>query len=59
MGKKTDRAGLEALLDEWHWELDDEITPGEILDALVTWYGGLSSAYQIKTLISRIYGIEL
>ena len=41
------------------WEPEDELTPGEVLEALVTWYGGLASAFQIKTLISKIYGIEL
>ena len=52
-------AELEVLQDEWYWELDDEITPGEILDALVTWYGGLASACHVKSIINRIYGVEL
>lgn len=41
------------------WEPEDELTPGEVLEALIEWYGGLASAYQVKSLISRIYGIEL
>lgn len=41
------------------WEPDDELTPGEVLEALVEWYGGLATAYQVKSLISRIYGVEL
>lgn len=40
-------------------DTNDELTPGEVLEALVDWYGGLATAYQVKTLISRIYGIEL
>lgn len=40
-------------------ELDDELTPGEVLEILVEWFGGLATAYQVKSLISRIYGIEL
>lgn len=40
-------------------EPEDQLSPSEVLEALVTWYGGLATAYQVKTLISRIYGVEL
>ena len=54
---ETELAAVQEITD--CWELDDELTPGEVLEALVTWYGGLASAYQVKSLINRIYGIEL
>ena len=41
------------------WDPEDELTPGEVLDALINWYGGLATAYQVKSLVSRIYGVEL
>ena len=50
---------MQGILEFQDWELEDELTPGEILEALIEWYGGLATAYQVKSLINRIYGIEL
>ena len=40
-------------------EPEDELTPGEVLEALIGWYGGLATAYQVKSMVARIYGVEL
>lgn len=54
---ETELAAVQEMTD--CWEPEEELTPGEVLEALVNWYGGLSTAYQVKSLISRIYGVEL
>ena len=41
------------------WEPEDELNPDEVLELLINWYGGLATAYQVRSLISRIYGVEL
>jgi hypothetical protein len=35
------------------------ITPNEVLDAIVEYEGGIASGYQIRSIISRVYGVEL
>lgn len=50
---------IAALKEFTEQEPDDTLTPGEVLEALIEWYGGLATAYQVKSLISRIYGVEL
>ena len=40
-------------------EPEDELSPDEVLEALINWYGGLATAYQVKSMIARIYGVEL
>ena len=47
------------LLGEHDYDLDDELTPGEVLEILVDYNGGVATAYEIKSLIARIYGVEL
>ena len=44
---------LEALHDWYHSD------PNEVLECIVSWNGGIASAYHIKSLIGRVYGIEL
>lgn len=34
-------------------------TPREVLDAIVEWEGGIATGYHIRSLISRVYGVEL
>lgn len=41
------------------WEPEDELSPDEVLEALISWYSGLATAYQVKSMIARIYGVEL
>ena len=36
-----------------------EISWEIVFEVIVEWNGGLASAYQIKSLIRRVYGIEL
>lgn len=50
---------MEALRDWYHSYPNEVLTPGEVLDCIVSWNGGIASAYHIKSLIGRVYGIEL
>lgn len=34
-------------------------TPNEVLDAIVEWEGGIATGYHIRSIISRVYGVEL
>ena len=36
-----------------------QLTPNEVLDAIVEWKGGLASGYEIRSTVARVYGIEL
>lgn len=38
---------------------DREISRNEVFETIVKWNGGISTAYQIKNIIRRVYGIEL
>lgn len=35
------------------------LTPNEVFDAIVEYEGGIASGYTIRSIISRVYGIEL
>ena len=53
---------VEALEDYGYTEEaygDQEISRGEVFEVIVDWNGGMASAYQIKSLIFRVYGIQL
>lgn len=50
---------MEALHDNYHTNPLESLTPGEVLEAIVNWEGGIASAYHIKSIISRVYGVEL
>ena len=50
---------VNALDDAGYGYSDANISAGEVLDVIVMYYGGLSSAYRIKSIISRVYGVEL
>lgn len=58
-GNRLTETEMAALQERGSWELDDELEPGEVLEALVEWHGGLFTAYQVKSMVSRIYGVEL
>ena len=36
-----------------------EISRDEVFETIVEWNGGISTAYRIKSIISRVYGVEL
>lgn len=38
---------------------DVEISRGNVFEAIVQWNGGLATAYHIKRVIERVYGIRL
>ena len=38
---------------------DREISRDEVSETIVEWNGGISTAYRIKSIISRVYGVEL
>ena len=38
---------------------DREIDRGDIFEIIVEWNGGLATAYHIKSIIHRVYGIRL
>lgn len=50
---------VEALHDQYYTEPEDRISANEVLDAIVNWEGGIASGYHIRSIISRVYGVEL
>lgn len=38
---------------------ESEMTSDEVFDAIVDYKGGLASGYEIRSIISRVYGVEL
>ena len=52
-------AEIEALNDYGITEETDKLSPSEVLEIIVEWNGGIATAYQIKSIISRVYGYEL
>lgn len=38
---------------------ESEMTSNEVLDTIVDYKGGLASGYEIRSIISRVYGVEL
>ena len=58
-GNSLTEAEMAVLQEYGDYELDDEVDPGEVLETLIEWYGGLATAFQVKQLIGRIYEVEL
>ena len=50
---------VEALHDTYHTNPEEVLTPNEVLDIIVEWNGGIASGYHIRSIISRVYGVEL
>ena len=48
-----------ALHDTYHNDPWETLTPNEVLDIIVEWKGGLGSGYEVRSLIGRVYGVEL
>ena len=58
-GNSLTEAEMTVLQEYGDYELDDEVDPGEVLETLIEWNGGLATEFQVKQLIGRIYGVEL
>ncbi len=50
---------FEAVLEHLDEIRSPEPTPDEVFEAIIEWEGGIATAYRIKSIISRVYGIEL
>lgn len=50
---------IEALHDYDHTDPIKVFTPNDVLDIIGEWNGGIASGYHIRSIISRVYGIEL
>ena len=50
---------IEALHDNYHTNPEEALTPNEVLDIIVEWNGGIASGYHVRSIISRVYGVEL
>ena len=50
---------IEALHDTYHNDPWETLTPNEVLDIIVEWKGGLGSGDEVRSLIGRVYGVEL
>lgn len=56
------RQEVEALEDFGYTEErygDREISQDEVFETIVEWNGGIASAWRIKRIISRVYGVTL
>lgn len=50
---------VEALHETRHTNPEEALTPDEVLDIIVEWNGGIASGYHVRSIISRVYGVEL
>lgn len=51
---------VEAITERFPYADDStELYTNEVFDAIVAWNGGLSSSWEIRGLVSRIYGVDL
>ena len=50
---------VEALHDTYHTNPEETLTPNEVLDIIMEWNGGIASGYHVRSVISRVYGVEL
>ena len=50
---------VEALHDTYHTNPEETLTPNEVLDITIEWNGGIASGYHVRSVISRVYGVEL
>lgn len=49
---------IEALEDYGH-KAKDNICASDVFETIVDWNGGIATAYHIKSIVSRVYGVEL
>lgn len=52
-------AEFDALLDQYYTDPEEIISAREVLDAIVNYFDGIQSAYHMRSIISRVYGVEL
>ncbi len=52
-------AEIEALHDHYYTKPEQILTPNEVLDIIVEWNGGIATGYHVRSIISRVYGVEL
>lgn len=50
---------IEALHDYGHVQPWERLSPDEVLDMIIEWNGGIATGYQVRSIISRVYGVEL
>ncbi len=50
---------IQALHDFYHTNPEETLTPDEVLSIIVEWNGGIATGYHIRSIISRVYGVEL
>ena len=51
---------VEAITERFPYADDStELYTNEVFDAIVAWNGGLASSWEIRGLVSRIYGVDL
>lgn len=48
-----------ALEDYGHINPEEELSANEVIDTIVEWEGGITSGYHLRSIVSRVYGIEL
>lgn len=57
--EKLQPAECEALDDMNYNNQEKRLSATEVFDQIVEWEGGLASGYHCRSIISRVYGIEL
>ena len=50
---------IEALHDNHITAPGEKLTANEVLDIIIEWEGGIATGYQLRSIVSRVYGIEL
>lgn len=50
---------FDALYNCGHTDPDEVIVPNDVLDIIVKRNGGIAAGYHIRSIISRVYGVEL
>ncbi len=46
-------------LEDNYVQPEEKLSSDDVFEYIVSWEGGLASAYQIKRIISRVYGVKL
>ena len=42
-----------------HENPEEELSANEVVDMIVEWGGGIFSGYRLRSIVRRVYGIEL
>lgn len=46
-------------LEDYCFLPDEHISPRKVFDTIVRWNGGFASGFEVRSLINRVYGIDL